>query len=235
MTKTYLNLTPRQLDILKWIGEQYAVRMDHIQLLLGRTATQKTKEDGVASVTMTRKVVLNSWEKNGLVQYTKFFYNKPAWVWLSGRGLYHAGLPFRSREPSIQYLNHYHHINAVRLLLETKGVGKWISERHLRYNLESNLQTQNGVPRNAKRPHLPDGIVTYDGNEIAVEVELTRKSDSIIDAILSDLVQRYQYIWYFSSGSAKLALEEKLSNNPQFVLYDIVEMLKDLHIEKAGE
>jgi hypothetical protein len=235
MTKTYLNLTPRQLDIIKWIGEQYAVRMDHIQILLGRTATQKTKEDGVASVTLTRKIVLNSWEKNGLVQYTKFFYNKPAWVWLSGRGLYHAGLPFRSREPSIQYLNHYHYINSVRLLLETKGIESWVSERHLRHSLESNLHTQKGMPHNGKKPHLPDAIVTYDGNEVAIEVELTRKSDSILDAILRDLEQRYQYIWYFTSGSIKSVLEGKINNNPKFVLYDLVDMLKDIRTEKAGE
>lgn len=235
MTKTYLNLTPRQLDILKWIGEQYAVRMDHIQILLGRTATQKTKEDGVASVTLTRKTVLSSWEKNGLVHYTKFFYKKPAWVWLTGRGIHHVGLPFRSREPSIQFLNHYHQINSVRLFLETKGITSWVSERHLRYKLEANLQMQKDASRNTKRPHLPDGVVTYDGKEIAVEVELTRKSDSIIDAILSDLDQRYQYIWYFTSGSTKLALEEKIKGNQKFVVYDLVDMHRDVRKEKAGE
>jgi len=228
MTKTYLNLTPRQLDILNWIGEQYAVRMDHIQILLGRTATQKTKVDGVASTTMTRKIVFNSWEKNGLVQYTKFLYNKPAWVWLTGRGLYHTGLPYRSREPSIQNLNHYHHINAVRLVLETKGIENWVSERHLRYDLESNRHKQKDAALKAKKPHLPDSIISYEGKEIAIEVELTRKNDNALNEILGELDRSYQYIWYFSSRLAKLALEEKTNGNAKFVLYDLLDVLKDI-------
>lgn len=234
-TKRHMNLSTRQLNILKWIGEQYAVRMDHIQMLIGRTATQDTRVKGIASIPITRKFVIGSWAKKGLICYEKLMQDKPSWVWLSGRGLYHTGLPYRSREPSIYLLNHFHYINAIRLVLETKGIESWVSERKLRYDIEAKLYGQDNAARKAKKSHLPDGVIVYKGQEIAIEVELTRKSSSDLDVILGELDRKYQYVWYFAAPPARSALQGKIKNNPKFCLYDIESALQELPKPKEGD
>ena len=47
--------------------------------------------------------------------------------------------------------------------------------------------------------HLPDGIMTLDNKQIAIEVELSRKSKLRLEAILKAYAAQFsiQTVWYF--------------------------------------
>jgi hypothetical protein len=58
-----IQVTERDLWVLRWIGEQYAVRLDHLQELLGRKqGEEQSKRD------RSVKVQLDWWWLGGLAQ-----------------------------------------------------------------------------------------------------------------------------------------------------------------------
>src|SRR5262245_43892128 len=83
-------------------------------------------------------------------------------------------------------------MNKVRLDYEARHPEcTWISERSLL--MEFARRDPGEEP-----PHVPDGEVWVSSDKaIAVEVELSPKEDQEIDAILSELFERYQTVWYF--------------------------------------
>ena len=215
--KEFLNLSERQFEVLRWIGEQYTVRIDHVQELFGRTATRETGKPGKISISLTRRILTRKWLKHKLVSCDRYKHHGLTWIWLSNRCLNHLEMPFRSREPSISYLDHYHCINSVRLVLEKQGVEKWVSERFLKYEMRKNEECE---PH-----HAPDGLATYEGKDIAIEVELTRKDDRRLKRIVKSLDSHYDYIWYFVSKSAKLGVKQMTSGNRKFVIYDLADVI----------
>src|SRR5436305_13550368 len=71
--KGTIELTAHDLRCLRWLGEQYTVRFDTLQKLLGRepqNLNDHTPRDGVLSERNTRKVV-RRWLDEGLVTYKK--------------------------------------------------------------------------------------------------------------------------------------------------------------------
>jgi hypothetical protein len=127
-------ITERDLKLLPWIGEQYAVRLDQLQKLLGRDAKRKTLEEGMVSATTAQRVV-ERWVELGFVEQQKFFYKEPAWLWVSRIGIRQLGLVYRYWEPTVTALEHIYWINQVRLVVEggRKGI-TWRSERELRHD-----------------------------------------------------------------------------------------------------
>lgn len=84
-------LTERDHKALSWIGQQYAVRLDQLQLVLARLSepgdyATKPKEKGRLTQKRTMDLV-RRWERLGLVNYCWFLHADPAWVWLSSEGL----------------------------------------------------------------------------------------------------------------------------------------------------
>jgi hypothetical protein len=90
---------------------------------------------------------------------------------------------------------HRHAVGLVRSEAEAKGLG-WICERELR-------EGRGGQPL-----HLPDGVVISKDDRgkqwrTAVEVELTRKTEARVVAILRHLLSRYDDVVYRVHPSAQ--------------------------------
>src|SRR5690242_8449928 len=82
--KGVMRWTERDLEALPWIGEQYAIRMDQLQALLGRWATEPTRVPGQLGIETVRKLV-QRWKQAGLVESAVLVRNQPGWVWLTRR------------------------------------------------------------------------------------------------------------------------------------------------------
>ena len=94
----------------------------------------------------------------------------------------------------------------MRLIVERQlRLGEWRCERAL---------AQSAPSRSDERPHLPDGLLTNGGREIAVEVELTLKSRARLEAILGELGHRYDEVWYFAAPSLRRAVSAVAGEAP---------------------
>lgn len=206
-------LTARDLAILKWIGEQYAIRFDHLQVLATRYSADLPNEvlgyHGVYGLS-------SRWVKLGLVERKKIFVGHPMWLWLTKKGLETAGLDHPYKVPAISRFAHIHAVNGVRLHVEAKAgdSAKWICER------EANV-----LRKEAGQKHLIDGLVEYPDEIVGVEVELTQKRQTRLDSILKELRANYQSVWYFASEEAYGAVESAIKRQPDhdeeetFILY----------------
>ncbi len=176
-------LTPRDIEILGWLAEQYAGRQDHLERLLGCGDRQ------------ARRVIARLRAHN-LVRVDRLLVKEPAWVTPTTRGLALTGSGFRVWKPNLTLLGHTAAVNDVRLHIQSRSPGSvWISERE--------LAREQGISG-----HLPDGVVTLDGRAVAIEVELTLKSQRRLRAILDDLARTYDTFLYFAEPSPRKHLIE---------------------------
>lgn len=199
--KGSIKITERDLAILRFVGEQYAVRMDQLARLLKRPAK------GVLSDSATRAVVAR-WEKAGLTSSRKVIADEPRFVWLTRRGLAEVGLGFKPWEPTVSSLAHIFWTNQVRMHTEDRHPdSSWRSERELR----------NGRPMqtvSSESNHDVDAEINLRQGVVAVEVELTSKSVGRRRSIMAEVAQRYATVWYFAPANVASLLEETASSVP---------------------
>jgi hypothetical protein len=221
-------ITDRDLDALDWIGQQYAVALDHLCILLARLIdhskyAQKPIDDGKLTEKRATKII-KRWEQLGLVERGWILHGDPVWIWLTQEGLRVVREQLgelRYYTPAAATINHLYWCNHARLYVEQQhNDAKWISERQARANRKS----EQGV----KQPHLPDAIVTINGRKIAIEVELSTKTYSRLEKILQELADAdYDAIWYFTLGRAKQVIETAIENtgidSHRFVIHDVEE------------
>lgn len=210
-------LSTRDFALLQWIGEQYAIRFDHLQVLATRHSADLPSEmlgyHGVYGLS-------SRWVKAGLVERRKIFVGHPMWLWLTKKGLETTGLEHPYKVPAISRFAHVHAVNSVRLYVEERlgDNARWICEREVNVKRKEEGQT-----------HLVDGLVEYlDDNEVvAVEVELTQKRQQRLDSILRELRSNYKSVWYFASNEAYSAVESAIKRLPDhdeeetFILYHL--------------
>src|SRR5215211_363174 len=109
----------RDLEVMEWIGAQYAVREDQLARLLGRSERTARRW---ARVMCDAGYCRREWLLAG----------DPAWVWLAGHGARTTELGFRPWRPSLGRLRHIAAVNELRLhLTERLPDACWISEREL--------------------------------------------------------------------------------------------------------
>lgn len=212
--------TERDIYIMSWLGEMYAARLDHLQIL----GALKSEDEAVQQQGKLGKSAVKNlyrrWTKAGWIEKQKLLVGKPQWLWLSRHGLKHVGLDYGYRSPSLARLQHIHHVNAVRLYIEKKlgSQAQWISERDI-----------NQARKTAQKKHLVDGEVIYKGVRIAVEVELNRKSQKRLASILHELKRDYRAVWYFADdkcrNTVQTALERIQHYEDTFVLYHLSNVL----------
>ena len=211
--KGHIRLNPRDLTVLTWIGDQYAIRLDSLQVLLGRAAQQATKVEGQVSESTARQVI-DRWKQEDLVATRKFFYREPEWIWLTANGLRQMDFPFKLWTPKVGLLPHFHLVNQVRLHTEQsyKHFCQWRGERLLRQE-----------HRGDTKFHVPDGeVVTNSQEVIAIEVERTVKSRPRVHAISKNLSRQYQRIWYFVTPATRFVISEAVAEyQAEFRLYDL--------------
>ena len=197
-------LDDRDLDTLIRIGEQLAISLDHLRLLLGAHPKKPTKEPGILSASAADQV-LKRWRTLHLIQQQKIISSTPPWIWLTPHGLRELDLDFRPISPRLGALPHLHAINFVRIHTEKHAIGaEWISQRTL-------LAEQPRRRAGENLPHIPDAEVFYRGTSYAIEVELSIKAHARLVSILLELVRLYDVIHYYVTEETAQAVHNALS------------------------
>lgn len=201
--KGSVRLTERDQMALQWVGDQYAVRIDQLQRLLGRQAQKTTKVEGAVGEA-TAAGVVERWGRLGFVETRKPFYKQPGWVWLSRHGLKQLDLPYSYREPALSLLQHIYWVNHARLFVEGeyRQNVEWTSERRL-------------VPDRARERsrHYVDAEIQVQDYRVGIEIELTPKAKGSVEAIVRDLLQEYETIWYFTTPATRRLVEGAVSDS----------------------
>lgn len=186
-------LTERDLFALLWIGQQYGIRLDQLQRLLGQRPGRGAAHRDWISEGAARDVVTR-WKRAGWARSAHIRAKEPFWIFLSRAGLRTFGLTYAYRDlvaANVHDLNHLYGINEVRLdlddLLDDPDADTtWVSERDL-------LQ---GVMRQRGKdlPHRPDAIFSENDDVSAIEVELSAKSSPALAETLIELVRGDEYL-----------------------------------------
>jgi hypothetical protein len=198
-----VRLSERDRKLLAWCGEQYTVRFDLLAVLMASMGDDSAARarGRVSRQAVSRRV--RAWKLMGLAEARPLLANEPATLWLTADGMTAAGLPWRPYEPTVVTVAHRHAVGLVRAEAETKGLG-WICERELRDGL-------GGRPL-----HLPDGVVLSSDKSgrqwrTAIEVELTRKTELRVAAILRHLLASYDDVVYRATPNAATVVQRAAS------------------------
>lgn len=218
-------MTERWEEALRIIHQQGALRLDQFQRVLGRLSPEpgRMKQPGILSEERTRKI-LRRWRAEDLYVYKVFYVRQKGWLWLTRKGIKYTGLDMRYYEPSPASLSHLAAINEIRLLVEERRPqDTWKSERELRAE-------QNACQKGSVIKHLPDAELIGANREsvIAIECELTIKSEKRLQSVLYDLAanKRYSTIWYFCAENVYDTLRRAIATLPpehrhRFVIYTL--------------
>lgn len=213
--KGQVRATERDLKVMTFIGEQYAISLDHLKKLL-----EMEKGEGLSESTVKRLCI--RWESAGWIEKRKILAHSPQWVWLTKHGLQEMELDYPYRAPSLARLNHIYYANAVRLHIEKKHKNEveWRSDRLV--NVERKAD---------KKKHIVDGELLFQGATIAIEVEISKKSQRRLSSILRELRRDYEYVWYFAANECYQVVKEAIESIPDhrktFVLYSLPNILKE--------
>ncbi len=168
----------RDLFVLRFISEQYAVRLDQLAALLGRT-------------TRTAQNWRATFEEAGWIHAKRLFVEEPAFVWLTRKGQHHAGTGFKAWQMRLSQLPHIVAVNNVRMHITQRAPeSRWICERELARELD-------------RKSHLPDAVIQLNNERHAVEVELTPKAKPRVVQIVSELHSNYDAVVYFCTPETK--------------------------------
>jgi acetolactate synthase regulatory subunit len=165
-------LRARDLVLLGWLCEQYGARTDQLEVLL---------DSGPRTV----QRVLARLRDTGLITTRRLLVGEPAWAIPTSAGLRAAGHGFVVWRPRIGLLAHVAAVNNVRLHVQARSPeSEWVPERVL------------ARERNPGE-HLPDALVIAQGQRVAIEVELTVKSQRRARLILDELSERFDTVLYW--------------------------------------
>jgi hypothetical protein len=195
--------TARDLAVLRFVGEQYAVRVDVAAVLLARLAPEPVAQ-------LSRRTVrqrLSRWEQAGWTSRRRMLGH--TWVLPTRAGMRLAGLDLDPWTPALDRLAHHHAVAVVRLAREPMpSQGGWVCERELWRR------------RGRASWHLADGalpaLVPADWQGISeawelVEVELTQKARPRVVAALKTRPPRTAAITYYVPASLHTALSAQLA------------------------
>ena len=163
-------ITPRDLAALRFVGEQYVVRLDALAVVLGRLSPTAVRNYGRLGNRTVRQRV-ERWEQAGWANRRRLL--GQTWVLLTRAGLRLVGLEFDCWEPAASRLVHHHEVAVVRLAREPiPGQGGWVCERELwRRRGRASWHLADG----ALPAPVPAGWQGIDQAWELVEVELTQK------------------------------------------------------------
>jgi hypothetical protein len=191
---------------------------------LGRTPGRSQHAPKLAGLINIHNVyrIIRRWEKVGLVEYQKFWDDTPGWVWLTTAGLRGRGMPYAPWSPRQgTEFEHLHTINEVRFRLEERYslLLNWQSDRYLKREAGELTGSEQA------KLYLPDSVITVEGTQIAVQVELTSKSNKRIDKIVKNLVDHYPAIWYFVNDITEPGIRRASRSSPKIKVYKLSEVL----------
>ena len=122
-------LSRRDVEVLAFVGEQYALRLDQLGTFLGRG--ERTPQRVVARL-----------KQAGLVEARPLLAGEPGWLWLTPAGRRAAGRPFARWSPRLGLLAHIEAVTWVRLYVRSRSPESgWVCERTLVKDRASRLST----------------------------------------------------------------------------------------------
>ena len=177
----------RDLELLRIVGEQYAISLPQLARLMGRSVH-------------AARWLRSRWEAAGWVRGRALLVGEPVFVWLTRRGQQVAGSEFSLWRPNPGALAHIVAVTDVRL---------WVSHRHPRaeWVCERELAREAATAAGGGAAHRPDALVVLDGREVPVEVELSHKRRARRERIMRELVARYGQAVYFAAEGPRRQLE----------------------------
>ena len=182
-----VRISERDARLLLLIAEQYAVTVQQLAQMIGRTFR-------------TARWLRDRWQRAGWVESRQLAAGGPSFLWLTREGGRVAQSPYRMWQPNPGLARHVEAVTEMRLLLERRlQLGEWQSERML---------AKMYGPRSQVRLHLPDAVLVSEETRVAIEVELTLKSRARLEEIVRDLSERYQHVWYFADAHVVPTLRE---------------------------
>jgi hypothetical protein len=226
MTKSGPILTARDREILSWVGDQYAATTEQIRFLMGRRAQGPTKEAGLVRLPAVERR-MKRMQQLGVIEREKIFFKESAWIYLTPKGIRLMSRQYRYVQPSL--FDHIAAVNEVRLHIEgALGRGKkwdWHSERFLRGEW--------GFDEQKKTQHVPDAELVVD-RLIAIEVELSRKSEGRLRKIFNDLASHYDRIRYYVTDQTCAYIIDKIRLHPKRGQFDVF-LLEDVRLANLGQ
>jgi hypothetical protein len=196
-------LRARDLEVLRWTGEQYAARVDHVAALIGL---------GISSA----ELVMRRLQHLGYAERRRYLVGEPQWMFATQHGLSMAGLAFREVAPSVHKLAHLAAVNEVRLYIQGRSPDtQWVAERQLMSEFR-------------KAAGRPDGIAILDGRQVAIEVELVPKGHTITGAIVAERERRYDAVLYFCAPATVRLMTQLVASGrfPSLELRHLAELGK---------
>jgi hypothetical protein len=201
--------TARDLTALRFVGEQYAVRLDVAAVLLTRLSTAGPERGSQLSRRAVREQ-LGRWEQAGWAQRRRLLGH--TWVTLTRAGLRLAGLDYEVWSPALDRLDHHHAASVVRLHREPiPGQGGWVCERALwrRRGKASWHLADAALPA-----PIPEGWADQGIGEAweLVEVELTQKARPRLVAVLKTRPPHTAAVTYYVPAALQVALAAQLAS-----------------------
>jgi len=188
-----VRLSQRDGNLLRLLAEQYAISVDQLARLIGRSHR-------------TGRWLRDRWRHAGWVESRQLTSGGPSFIWLTRQGTRIAQSPYRTWQPNASLIGHIEAVTELRLLLDRQlRLGTWRCERALAKEERSRSQW---------RPHLPDAVLHRNQEPIALEVELTLKSRARLGEIVAALAEQYAQVWYFAAAALLPALSEVAAEVP---------------------
>ena len=191
--KGQVRLTPRDLEVMTFMGEQYGLRKDQLARYLEVSDR-------------TLRALIDRWVRGGLINRRTIFAGQPAWLWPTRQGLELSPVALPHWEPRPGILEHVYWVTEVRLRVADRHPDShWTSERILRAEVGGTNRPE----------HMPDALVTKAGKQIAVEVQLAHKSRDRAGASVASLTDAYDGVWMFAqAGGPTAALQRAVQGLP---------------------
>ena len=199
--------TLRDLAALRFVGEQYAARLDVLAVVLGRLSPAAVRDAGRLGDRTVRQRV-ERWEAAGWAERRRMLGH--TWVLATRAGLRLAGLELDPWTPALDRLAHHHAAAVVRLHREPMpGQGGWLSERELwrRRGRASWHMVDGALPA-----PVPAGWQGISEAWELVEVELTHKARPRVVAALKTRPPRTAAITYYVPAALHAALSTQLAS-----------------------
>jgi DNA-binding CsgD family transcriptional regulator len=185
-------VTERDRELLAYVAEQYAVTLDQLAVLIGRSYR-------------TARGLRDRWCNAGWTNSSRLSVDLPPFVWLTSRGTTIAGSLFRTWQPNHGLIRHTEAVTNVRLLLEHQlQLGQWRCERSIAKKARAESRF---------RDHLADAVLLTP-EKTAIEVELTLKSRRRLEQIMLDVGIAYDQVWYFAAPRLLPVLHELAAAAP---------------------
>jgi hypothetical protein len=197
----------RDVEALRWAGEQYALRSDLAARVLARWSVGPGRPGSAAPAPVLSDRSVRGWAAR--MERAGYLHRSRLWngLWLAPTlvGLRLAGLPFVPWAMDARKLEHAHAVAVVRLALErAHPAAGWESERFIRRRWEGS----------GARVRIADGgLELPDGRRVAIEVELSTKQLPRYRAVVADQDPAWTGgVWWFAPAREVPLLRQRLDD-----------------------